>query len=164
VIVEGGGGQGCHDSRVGFVVVAFLLVVLMLLAQGAIGGFVDCPRHVVVAPIEGEFAHMFSVPLFAVLGWHLLPCLVLLLILLAGIILFVFLLALVLTLVFLFLVLSNGAKLRVMLKLALEGVDLGCHGHNLFVVGRFGSPVTRIFEIVKVGLGIGHENFVGQGE
>jgi hypothetical protein len=77
---------------------------------------------------------------------------------------FCFLLALVLTLVFLFLVLSNDAKLRVKLKLALEGVDLGCHGHNLFVVGRFGSPLTRIFEIVEVGLCIGHENFVGQGE
>jgi hypothetical protein len=24
--------------------------------------------------------------------------------------------------------------------LALEGIDHGCHGHNLFVVGRFGSP------------------------
>ena len=81
-IVEGGGGQGCNNSRVGFAIVAFLLVVLVLrLAQGAIGGFVDRPCHVVVAPIEGEFAHLFSILLFAVLGWHLLPRLILLLIL-----------------------------------------------------------------------------------
>ncbi len=107
---------------------------------------------------------MFSVPLFTVLGWHFLPHLVLLLILLVRITLFVFLLALVLTLVFFFLVLSDGAKLRVKLKLALEGIDLGCYGQDLFVVGRFGSSLTRIFEIVEVGLCIGHENFVGQGE
>ena len=79
-------------------------------------------------------------PLFAVLGWHFLPRLVPFLVLFVGIILFVFLLALVLTLVFLFLVLSDGAKLRIKLELALEGIDHGCHGHNLFVVGRFGSP------------------------
>ena len=59
-----------QHSRVGFVVNAFLLVILVLMAQGAIGRLVDCPRHVVVAPIEGEFAHLFSVPLFAILGWH----------------------------------------------------------------------------------------------
>ncbi len=53
---------------------------------------------------------------------------------------FIFLLALVLTLVLLFLVLSDGTKLRIKLELALEGIDHGCHGHNLFVVGRFGSP------------------------
>ncbi len=28
----------------------------------------------------------------------------------------------------------------------------------------FGTPLTRILEIVKVGLRKGHENFVGQGE
>ena len=126
----------------------------MLLAQGAIRGFVDHPRHVVVAPIGGDFAILISVPLFAVLGRHFLPRLILFLILLVGS---------VLTLVFLFLVLSDGAKLRVKLELALEGVDLGCHGHDLFVVKRFGSPLTRIFEIVKKGLRIGQENFMGQG-
>ena len=162
-IVEGGGGQGCNNSRVGFVVAAFLLVFLVFLAQGAIRGFVDHPRHVVVAPIGGDFAILISVPLFAVLGRHFLPRLILFLILLVGSVLFILLLALVLTLVFLFLVLSDGAKLRVKLELALEGVDLGCHGHDLFVVKRFGSPLTRIFEIVKKGLRIGQENFMGQG-
>ncbi len=66
--------------------------------------------------------------------------------------------------VFFFLVLSNGATLGVKLKLALEGIDPGCHGHDLFIIGRFGSPLTRVFEIVEVGLAIGHESLVGHGE
>jgi hypothetical protein len=90
----------------------------VLLTQGAIGRLVDSPRHVVFAPVEGEFTHFLCI-LFAILGWHFLPCLVLLLILVVGKVLFVLLLALVLTLVFLFLVLSNGAELRVKLELAL---------------------------------------------
>ena len=78
--------------------------------------------------------------------------------------LFILLLALVLTLFLLFLVLSNGTKLGVELELALEGADLGRHGHDLFVVGRFGSPVTLVLEIVKVGLARGHESLVDNGE
>ena len=64
-----GGGQGCNNSRVGFVVVAFLLVVLVLLAQSAIRRLVDRPHHVVFAPVKGDFAHFLCL-LFAVLGWH----------------------------------------------------------------------------------------------
>ncbi len=79
-------------------------------------------------------------------------------------VIFILLLALVLTLVFLFLVLSDGAKLRVKLELTFEGVDFGRHGHDLFVVGRFGTPLTRILEVVEVGVRKGHENFVVQGK
>ncbi len=74
------------------------------------------------------------------------------LIFLVGSVIFILLLALVLTLVFLFLVVSDGAKLRVKLELAIEGVDFGRHGHDLFVVRRFGTPLTCILEIVEVGL------------
>ena len=59
---------------------------------------------------------------------------------------------------------SNGAKLRVKLELPFEGVDFGRHGHDLFVVERFGTPLTRILEVVEVGVRKGHENFVVQGK
>ncbi len=48
--------------------------------------------------------------------------------------------------------------------MALEGVNLGCHHHNLFVVGRFGSLLARSLQVIEVRLGKGHESFVGNGE
>ncbi len=135
----------------------------MLRVQAAILRLVGCPSHVVFAPLKGIFAQLLFFRI-AILGRHFLPRLILFLIFLVGSVLFILLPALVLTLVFLFLVLSDGAKLRVKIVLALEGVDFGRHGHNLFVVGRFGTPLTCILEIVEVGLRKGHENFVGQGE
>ena len=106
------------------------------------------PRHVVFAPLEGIFAQLLFFRI-AIRVRHFLPRLILFQIFLVGSVVFILLLALVLTLVILFLVLSDDAKLRVKLELAFEGFDFGRHGHNLFVVGRFGTPLTRILEIVK---------------
>jgi len=117
----------------------------------------------VFTPLKGVLAQLFLLWI-AFLGGDFLPRFVLFLIFLVGSVLFILLLALVLTLVLLFLVLSDGAKLRVKLELPFEGVDFGRHGHDLFVVGRFGTPLTRILEVVDVGLRKGHEIFVGQGE
>ncbi len=72
---------------------------------------------------------------------------------------------LVVALVILFLVVfCNGTELGVELELALEGIDLAHHRRNLFVVERFGSPLARSLEVIKVQLGKGHEGFVGNGE
>ncbi len=121
----------------------------MLWVQAAILRLVDRPCHVVFTPLKGIFAQLLFFWI-AIVGRHFLPHLILFLIFLVGSVLFLLLPALVLTLVFLFLVLSDGAKLRVKLKLALEGVDFGRHGHDLFVVRRFGTPLTCILEIVEV--------------
>ncbi len=76
----------------------------------------------------------------------------------------ILLLAFVLTFIALFLVFSDGAKRGVELELPLEGVDLGHHGHNLFIVRRFGSPLTLLLEPVKLGLGSDHKSLVGGGK
>jgi hypothetical protein len=52
-----------------------LLVLGHFLAKLAFRWFVDCPRHVMDAPVEDEFS-MFLGLRFAVLGRDLLPCLV----------------------------------------------------------------------------------------
>ncbi len=125
-----------------------------------------CPCHVVLAPLEGKSVHLLFLGV-TVLGWHLLPFLVLLLVPLVGSIFhaLLFLVFLVLTLVVLFLVdFCNGADLGVKLQLALEGINLSHHRHNLFVVGGFGSPLARGFEVIEVRLGKGHEGFVSNGE
>ncbi len=70
----------------------------------------------VFTPLKGVLAQLFFLWI-AFLGGHFLPRFVLFLIFLVGSVLFILLLALVLTLVFLFLVLSDGAKLRVKLEL-----------------------------------------------
>jgi hypothetical protein len=61
-------------------------------------------------------------------------------------------------------VLCNGAELGVELELALEGINLGRHDHIFFILGKFGSPLARVFEVIEVRLGKGHEGFVGNGE
>jgi hypothetical protein len=85
-------------------------------------------------------------------GGDFLPLFILFLKFLVGSVLFILLLALILTLVFLFLVLSIGAEVRVKLELPFEGIDFGRHGYDLFIVERFGTPLTRILEVVEVGL------------
>ena len=59
------------------------LVILVLWVKSAILRLVGHPCHVVVAPPEGKSAHLIFLGV-AVLGWHLLPFLVLLLEPLAG--------------------------------------------------------------------------------
>ncbi len=141
-------------------------VILVLWVEPAVLRLVGHPCHVMLAPLEGKSAHLVCLWV-TVFGWHLLPFLVFLLESLVGSILLVlrFLIFLVITLVVLFLVvLCNGTELGVELELALEGVDLGHHGHNLFVIGRFGSPLASSLEVIQVRLGRGHKGFVGNGK
>ena len=74
--VHGGGGDGGRGRRVGSE--GRLLLVLVLLAKAAISGLVDCPSHVVFAPVEGEFT-LFLLLGVATFGWDLLPGFILLL-------------------------------------------------------------------------------------
>jgi hypothetical protein len=76
VRVDSSGGGSGHGHRVG--AEGRLLVLLVLLAKATISRLVDCPCHVVFAPMLGK------IPLFLLLGiatfrWDLLPGLVLLL-------------------------------------------------------------------------------------
>jgi hypothetical protein len=142
------------------------LVILVLRVEPAVLRFVGRPHHVVLAPLKGKSAHLLFLGV-AILGWHLLPFLVSLLEFLVGSILLVlrFLILFVITLVVFFLVvLCKGTELGVELELALEGVNLGRHRHDLFVVGRFGSPLARGLQVIEVRLGKGHEGFVGNGK
>ncbi len=117
----------------------------MLLAQFAVGRLVDCSRHMVLAPVVSVFSNLFFL-LFIVLGWHSFPRLIPFLVFLVGCILLVlpFLAFLTfVTFVSLFLsFLGNGTKLGVKLELPCQGSDLGRHGPDLLVVGRFGSPLA----------------------
>ncbi len=84
--------------------VAFLrLVILVLWVKSAILRLVGRPCHVVLAPLKGKTAHLLFVGV-AVLGWHLLPFLVLLLVFLAvgSVLLVLLFLVFLLTLVVLF--------------------------------------------------------------
>jgi hypothetical protein len=159
---DGGGSHGGNNSRVGLVAVLFL-VVLVLLAQFTVGRLVDCLPHMVLAPIVSVFSNLFFL-LFIFLGWHSFPRLIPLLIFIVGCILLVLPFLAFLTFVFLFLsLLGNGAELGIELELPFQGAGFGRHGHNLLVVGRFGSPITLEFKVVHLGLGSGHESLVGTG-
>ena len=146
-----GGGRGDGDSRVGFVTFAYLLVVLVLLAQCAIRRFVDRPRHVVFAPIEGELAHFLS---SLCRPWvAFLPCPVFLLVnfMFEESFLFLNFLSSVM-------VLSLGPTLSCPFR------ELDHLGHNLLIIGRFGSPCALILKVVHLGLTRGNKTLMGNGK
>ncbi len=156
-----GGGRGDGDSRVGFVTFAYLLVVLVLLAQCAIRRFVDRPRHVVFAPIEGELAHFLS---SLCRPWvAFLPCPVFLLVnfmfeesfLFLNFLPFSPLLPFFLSSV---MVLSLGPTLSCPFR------ELDHLGHNLLIIGRFGSPCALILKVVHLGLTRGNKTLMGNGK
>ena len=65
--VDGRGGRSGNGGRVGLVGL-LLLFILMLLFKLAIIGFVDSPRHMVLAPIKGIFPTFFPALLSPALG------------------------------------------------------------------------------------------------
>ncbi len=145
--------RGIGDSksgRVGLLLGLLLLLFLVLLAQHAIGKFMDSPHHVVFMPmvsIFDDFLHLF----FTVFWRLFLPRLILHLFTLVGFVLLVFLL-LALVVALLVHMVCNGAELGIQLELALQSVEGGGHCHNFLVVGGFGSPHSFCFEPVKFAL------------
>ena len=62
--IDGRGGSSSDGGRVGL---GLLLLILALLAKIAISRLVDCPCHVVLAPIEGILSDLlacFALPRF----------------------------------------------------------------------------------------------------
>jgi hypothetical protein len=76
--VDGQGGRSGNSGRVGLVGL-LLLFILMLLSKVAIIGFVDSPRHMVLAPIKGIFPNFLPFLALPRLGRLFLPCLIFLL-------------------------------------------------------------------------------------
>ena len=109
----------------------------------------------VFAPLEVILAQLLFFRI-AILGRYFLPCLILFLMFLVRSVLFILLFALVLTLVFLFLSFAMALSLGSSLSWPLRALILAALAT--------GAPLTRILEIVEVGLHKGHKNFVGQGE
>ena len=74
--VDGQGGRSGDGGRVGL---GLLLLVLALFPKKVIGGLVDGPSHVVLAPIKGKFSDFLPFLALPRLGRFVLPCLIFLL-------------------------------------------------------------------------------------
>ncbi len=145
--VDSSCGGSSHGRGVG--AEGRLLVLLVLLAKATISRLVDCPCHLVFAPMVGK------IPLFLLLGiatfrWDLFPGLVLLLLSLVRSVLFVSLLTALLVLIFLFCDLS---QLGVEFELALQRLDFSGHGHNFVVIRGLGPPLLRTHKPIVLGFG-----------
>jgi hypothetical protein len=114
-----------------------------------------------LTPMVSILADLFL--MFFTILWRLfLPSLILFLLSpVERILLVLLLLALVVALLFSFV--CNGAEFGVQLELALELIKGGGHCYNLFVVWGFGSPESFCLEPVKLALGRGHADLVGDG-
>jgi hypothetical protein len=106
------------------------------------------------------FAHFPALP-FTILGWYLLPLLILLLLGLVPVLLLVLLLgvALFLALASLF---QGIPKLLVGLEMALESLDFSGHCHDLLVVKGFGTPNSLHLKPVVLTRGRGHQALVSE--
>jgi hypothetical protein len=115
------------------------------MAQAALGGEMHAPRHVMFTPVERVLAHFLGL-LVTVLGRDLLPRLVLLL---PGLV--------APDLVPSLLVIVEGVfEILVSLKMPFG------HGKNLFVVRRFGAPLSSLTEPIILAQGGCHEGLVSE--
>jgi hypothetical protein len=151
-----GGGVGCIDW------LRLLLFPLLLFALEEFRQLMHAPCHVMLALMVSELAHLLAL-FVSVLGGHLLPCSVLLLLGLVPSILFVlcFLIPTVSLSLVLAFPLYNVSELFVELEMSLEGIECSQHGHNLLVVRGFGSPHPLCLEVVPLAGGKGHKGLVG---
>ena len=144
-----------------------ILIVLLGLANVAVGGLVNAPCHVVVAPVELLSPDLFLLG-FVALGGILFPGFILFLSPFVGSILFVstflFMLA-VLTLVVLAIAFAHSfLEIWPKRKLAFESGQLGLHRDDSFLVGGLGAPAAFLFEEIDIVGGKQDECFVGDGE
>jgi hypothetical protein len=152
------GGKGERVGLVGWL--CLLRLLLPLFAQTAFSWEMHAPCHVMLAPMVSILSHLLTI-LVAVLGWHLLLHLVILLLGLVTSDLFV-LCFLIATLYYsLANVLDNVPKLLIELEVPLVGIEHSQHGHSLVIVGGFGSPYLLYIEPMVLVHGRGHEGLVG---
>jgi hypothetical protein len=111
------------------------------MAQAALGGEMHAPRHVMFTPVERVLAHFLGL-LVTVLGWDLLPRLVLLL---PG------------------LVTPDLVPSLLVIVEILVGLKMPFgHGNNLFVIRRFGAPLFSLTEPIILAQGGCHEGLVSE--
>ncbi len=161
VRVNHGSGGGSVRGRVGNKAgLCLLLVLLPFLAKLAVGREMHIPGHVVYTPMVSVFAHFLAL-LFTILGWYLLPLLILLLLGLVPVLLLVLRLgvALFCALASLF---QGIPKLLVGLEMALESLDFSGHYCDLLIVEGFGAPNSLHLKPVVLTRGRGHQGLVSE--
>jgi hypothetical protein len=153
----GGGVRGGVGNKAGL---RLLLVLLPFLVKLAVGREMHTPCHVVHTPMLSVFAH-FLAHLFTILGWYLLPLLILLMLGLVPVLLLVLHLgvALFLALASLF---QGIPKLLVGLEMSLESLDFSGHCRDLLVVKRFGAPNSLHLKPVILTRGRDHQGLVSE--
>ncbi len=157
---HGSGGSGVRGGVGNKAGLCLLLVLLSFLAKLAVGREMHTPRHVVHTPMVSVFAHFLAL-LFTILGWYLLPLLILFLLGLVPVLLLVLCLgvALFLALASLF---QGIPKLLVGLEMALESLDFSSHCRDLLVVEGFGAPNSLHLKPVVLMHGRGHQGLVSE--
>ncbi len=162
----GNDGSRCRLGSDLFLLVS-ILVVLLGLANTAVGGLVNAPCHVVVAPVELLASDLFLLGFVALEG-NFLPGLILLLSSSVGSILlvstFLFMFA-ILTLVILAMALARSLlQVWPKCKLAFEGCQFCLHCNDLFLVSGLCAPAAILLEEIELVGGKQDERFVGDGE